>query len=143
VRNLRRVYTDNICMTITAWAHRTSLEATRRRELTPLRTAHDDDGHPAEARVERWLRKLPGETHKEAAARHFDNARNDLWEVGHLDVTAEMIKGVEGTEGKATRALGYGLGGFLGVVGDLMQGAGRLLTAGAHGLAGVFSSIRG
>jgi hypothetical protein len=131
-------------MTITTWSNRVSAEATRRREMTPPRTAYDDDGNPVKVRTGRLLRRLPNETHKEAASRHFMNARNDLWEVGHLDVTAEMMKGVtESGQGKVTTALGRGLGGMIGVVGDLMQGVGRTLTAGVHALAGVFESVRG
>lgn len=130
-------------MTITTWSNRVSAEAARRRAQTPEVTAHDDDGVPVKVRAGRMLRTLPGETHKEAAARHFNNARNDLWEAGHLDVTAELMKGPMGTDTKFERASGRVLGGFIGVVGDALQGVGRTLTAGVHALAGLLSAVRG
>lgn len=129
-------------MTITTWSNRVSAEAARRRAQTPHVTAHDDDGVPVEVRAGRMLRKLPWETHKEAAARHFNNAKNDLWEAGHLDVTAEMMKGVADADSKFERRSGRVLGGFIGLVGDALQGVGRTLTAGVHALAGLVSSVR-
>ncbi|MFZ5468117.1 MAG: hypothetical protein ACOZIN_01660 [Myxococcota bacterium] len=135
-------------MAISNWVKRTVAESERRRAQTPVGWATDDQGGPAVPfRWGRALRKLPRETRQAAANRQLNNARNDLWEASHLDLTATILdiesRAVRPGEGPVGKAAAVGFAAVTGGVADTFQVVWRTLTAGVRGTAALYHKALG
>ncbi|MBI4816699.1 MAG: hypothetical protein HY791_10600 [Deltaproteobacteria bacterium] len=124
------------------WIDRTLEKSNALEAQTPVVHGRwtDDDGNPVAVREGRRLARIPGESHADAFQRATMNARTDLWRAGAPDILALFLR--DHVTANAVDLPGAALASIVGAAGDLMQGAGRLGSAGAYGIAALYHRAR-